>query len=141
VTYQSYTIIARRSDGTLFGDTVTSDRPYADFKEIYRHSGSYDIIAAIPGSEPYTELAKTHLGIETLECRASDDLDFHEVSYHAVKNALRDAYYRGFDAGREPRETRHHDCPFCGKQWREYADDDNYPNYCPGCGKELRKEA
>ena len=35
------------------------------------------------------------------------------------------------------RETRHHDCPFCGKQWREYCDDDNYPNYCPGCGEEL----
>ena len=35
------------------------------------------------------------------------------------------------------RETRHHDCPFCGKQWREYCEDDNYPNYCPGCGDDL----
>ena len=39
----------------------------------------------------------------------------------------------------EPRETRHHDCPFCGKPWREYCDEDNYPNYCPGCGEELRE--
>ena len=25
------------------------------------------------------------------------------------------------------RETRHYDCPFCGKQWREYCDDDKLP--------------
>jgi len=37
------------------------------------------------------------------------------------------------------RETRNHNCPFCGKQWLEYCDDDNYPDYCPGCGEELRE--
>ena len=35
------------------------------------------------------------------------------------------------------RETRHNDCPFCDKPWREYCDDDNYPNYCPGCGNDF----
>ena len=34
------------------------------------------------------------------------------------------------------RETRHHDCPFCGKQWREYCEDD-FPDYCPKCGDKL----
>ena len=36
------------------------------------------------------------------------------------------------------RETRHYYFPFCEKPWREYCDGDNYPNYCPDCGKELR---
>ena len=34
------------------------------------------------------------------------------------------------------RETRHHDCPFCGKQWREYCED-SLPDYCPKCGDKL----
>ena len=35
------------------------------------------------------------------------------------------------------RETRHYDCPFCEKPWREYCDGDNYPNYCPDCGNDM----
>ncbi len=101
MTYQDYTIIAKRADGRLFGDTVTSDRPNADFNEIYRHGGPYDIVATIPGAEPYGEIAKKHMGVETLEYQADVDLDIHALSYLQIKNALRDAYYRGYVAGQE----------------------------------------
>ncbi len=101
MTYQDYTIIAKRADGRLFGDTVTSDSPVADFKEIYRHGGAFEIVAVIPGTEPYGELAKKHMGVETLEYQADVDLDIHALSYLQIKNALRDAYYRGYVAGQE----------------------------------------
>ena len=101
MTYQSYTIIAKRASGRLFGDTVTSDSPVADFNEIYRHGGAFEIVAVIPGAEPYGELAKKHMGVETLEYQADVDLDIHALSYHQIKNALRDAYYRGFVAWKE----------------------------------------
>src|ERR1700728_800168 len=40
-------------------------------------------------------IACEHLGIETLETRNSDTLDFHDVSVWGVKNALQAAYQAG----------------------------------------------
>lgn len=42
-----------------------------------------------------TGLAKSILGIETLETRNSDSLDFHEVSAWSLKEALQAAYQAG----------------------------------------------
>ena len=44
-----------------------------------------------------TEIAKTHLSIETLETRNSDALDFHDVSVWGVEAALEAAYQAGLD--------------------------------------------
>jgi hypothetical protein len=62
----------------------------------------------------FTEIARDHLGIETLETRKRDSLDLHDVSVWGVKDALLAAYQAGVndltarpDAGRfqEMRET------------------------------------
>jgi hypothetical protein len=42
-------------------------------------------------------IAKTHLGLETLQEQNSDRCDFHELHVHAIEKALRAAY----EAGRE----------------------------------------
>jgi hypothetical protein len=44
-----------------------------------------------------TRIAHEHLGIETLEDRHSDSLDFHEVSVWSLRAALAAA----FEAGRQ----------------------------------------
>jgi hypothetical protein len=41
------------------------------------------------------EIANKYLGLETLEARNSDSLDFHEVSVWSVKAALDAAYEAG----------------------------------------------
>lgn len=43
----------------------------------------------------FTEIAKKHLLIETLESRKRDCLDFHDVSVRGVKSALQAAYDAG----------------------------------------------
>jgi hypothetical protein len=48
-----------------------------------------------------TRIAQTHLGIETLEERRSDSLDFHEVGVWSVKDALQAAFEAGQAAARE----------------------------------------
>ncbi len=45
-------------------------------------------------------IAKQHLGIETLEERKSDSLDFHEVSVWSVDAALRAAFAAGAASAR-----------------------------------------
>ncbi|MBU2803999.1 hypothetical protein HF668_02240 [Acidithiobacillus ferridurans] len=40
-------------------------------------------------------IAKSRLGIETLDTRNSDKLDFHEVAVWAVLEALEEAYMEG----------------------------------------------
>lgn len=40
-------------------------------------------------------IAAVVLGIETLESRNSDELDFHEVSVWSLKKALEEAYLAG----------------------------------------------
>ncbi len=69
--------------------------------------------------ERFTQIAKQHLGIETLETRKSDALDFHEVSVWGIVQAL-DAAYR---AGRgELLEV----CEAIDALWRKhgFGDDD-----------------
>lgn len=53
--------------------------------------------------EDYLEkIARECLGIETLETRSSDSLDFHEVSVWGLNKALMSAYNLGlYDASRE----------------------------------------
>ena len=47
-----------------------------------------------------TQIAQSKLGIETLETRKSDGLDFHDVAVWSVKDALEAA----FEAGRKARK-------------------------------------
>ena len=42
-----------------------------------------------------TGIAQKNLGIETLETRKSDDLDFHDVAVWGLKRALEDAFIAG----------------------------------------------
>ena len=47
-----------------------------------------------------TGIAQKNLpGVETLETRNSDDLDFHDVAVWAIKAALEDAFIAGMTAG------------------------------------------
>lgn len=48
-----------------------------------------------PGRNSLTQIARRHLGIETLEVRNSDRLDFHEVGVAGVSQALDAAYIAG----------------------------------------------
>ena len=52
--------------------------------------------------ELFTQIAREHLDIETLETRKMDGLDFHEVAVWQVEKALRAAY----EAGRESMRRR-----------------------------------
>lgn len=46
-------------------------------------------------------IARTVLGIETLEARHRDALDFHDLSVRKIEQALRAAYEAGRDADHE----------------------------------------
>lgn len=48
-----------------------------------------------------TRIAKEVLGLETLDERRSDSLDFHELSVWHIRNALEAAFAAGQMAGRE----------------------------------------
>jgi hypothetical protein len=41
------------------------------------------------------QIARTTLGVETLETRHSDGLDFHDLAVWTIKDALRAAYEAG----------------------------------------------
>ena len=45
----------------------------------------------------FTQIAREHLGIETLQTRNADGLDFHDLAVWSLKAALLAAY----EAGRE----------------------------------------
>ena len=47
-----------------------------------------------------TQIAQQHLGIETLETRKSNRLDFHEVAVWNLKVALEAAYRAGLEAAK-----------------------------------------
>ena len=49
-------------------------------------------------NELFTQIAREHLDIETLETRRMDRLDFHEVAVWQVEKALRAAYEAGRDS-------------------------------------------
>lgn len=44
-----------------------------------------------------TLIAQKHLGIETLETRKSDSLDFHDVAVWCVREALEAAFKAGME--------------------------------------------
>lgn len=46
-------------------------------------------------AEILTNIAKERLGIETLETRNSDSLDFYDISVWALKEMLEQAYEAG----------------------------------------------
>lgn len=47
-----------------------------------------------------TRIARTHLGIGTLEPRHADRLDFHEVAVWSLRDALEAAFQAGVTAGK-----------------------------------------
>ncbi len=55
-------------------------------------------------SEVIAEIARQTLGIETLEQRKADSLDFHELSVWSIRQALQQAYEAGLKAG-QPEAT------------------------------------
>ena len=46
-----------------------------------------------------TQIAQTHLRIQTLETRNSDSLDFHDVAVWSLREALAAAYKAGAEQG------------------------------------------
>jgi hypothetical protein len=46
-----------------------------------------------------TGIAQKNLGVETLETRKMDDLDFHNVAVWQIKDALKDAFIAGLNCG------------------------------------------
>ena len=46
-----------------------------------------------------TLIAQKHLGIETLETRNSDSLDFHDTAVWCIKDALEVAFKAGAERG------------------------------------------
>jgi len=46
-----------------------------------------------------TLIAQKHLGIETLQTRNSDSLDFHDTAVWCLKDALEAAFKAGVDLG------------------------------------------
>jgi len=48
-----------------------------------------------------TQIAQQHLGIETLQTRRSDSLDFHDVAVWCVRGALEAAFKAGIEEGRK----------------------------------------
>lgn len=54
-------------------------------------------------------IAEEALGLETLETRKMDGLDFHDLSVWSIKEALEQAYEAGRQSARPTRAT----CPAC----------------------------
>lgn len=50
-------------------------------------------------------IAQTILGLETLDTRNSDRLDFHDLAVWNIKAALQAAFEAGQKAGKKPRQT------------------------------------
>ena len=51
-------------------------------------------------------IAQTILGLETLDTRNSDRLDFHDVAVWNIKAALQAAFEAGQQAGKKTRQTQ-----------------------------------
>jgi len=56
-------------------------------------------------------IAREALGLETLETRRMDSLDFHDHAVWTIKDALEQAYEAGRKAAPPTRTT----CPACGR--------------------------
>lgn len=50
-------------------------------------------------------IAQTILGLETLDTRNSDRLDFHDLAVWNIKAALQAAFEAGQQAGKKPRQN------------------------------------
>ena len=50
-------------------------------------------------------IVQTILGLETLDTRNSDRLDFHDLAVWNIKAALQAAFEAGRQAGKTPRQT------------------------------------
>ena len=48
-----------------------------------------------------TLIAQKHLGIDTLQTRHSDSLDFHDVAVWCLRDALEAAFNAGIEQGRK----------------------------------------
>lgn len=48
-----------------------------------------------------TQIAQNKLGIETLETRKSDSLDFHDMAVWCLRDALEAAFNAGVEQGRK----------------------------------------
>lgn len=59
-------------------------------------------------------IAKETLGLETLEARNMDGLDFHDLAVWSIKDALQRAYEAGRKAAPPTRTT----CPACNREIR-----------------------
>ena len=46
-----------------------------------------------------TLIAQKHLGIDTLQTRSSDSLDFHETAVWCIRSALEAAFKAGVEVG------------------------------------------
>lgn len=51
-------------------------------------------------------IAQTILGLETLDTRNSDRLDFHDLAVWNIKAALQAAFEAGQQAGKKTRQTQ-----------------------------------
>ncbi len=56
-------------------------------------------------------IAREALGLETLETRKRDSLDFHDTAVWCIKDALERAYEAGRQAARPTKAV----CPACGR--------------------------
>ena len=52
-----------------------------------------------------TLIAQQHLGIETLETRHSDSLDFHDTAVWCLRDALEAAFNAGLEQGRNAKPS------------------------------------
>ena len=70
-------------------------------------------------------------GIETLELRGRDSLDFHDVSVGCLRRALEDAFIAGMTSRFELGKTNHHFC-----YWRDECNV-SYVNGWDDCLKDI----
>jgi len=59
-------------------------------------------------------IARDALGLETLEARRMDDLDFHDLAVWSIKDALERAYEAGRKAA-PPQPPTRTTCPACNR--------------------------
>jgi len=52
-----------------------------------------------------SQIAQQHLGIETLETRRSDSLDFHDVAVWCLRDALEAAFIAGIEHASKTRKS------------------------------------
>lgn len=77
---------------TTFATTFARARRIKDARRQAARTGNHDELI----ETRIADIAATHLvGVETLETRNSDRLDFHDVSVATLRQALRAAYLAG----------------------------------------------